>query len=76
MAKGNTDMKENHWVKDIYHSLTTILMGTIKQFVDFLREQIRYLWRGEFEVDIMIWQDGLGWVARKSEVWKEMMDDG
>ena len=53
MVKGNIDRKENYRVEDIYHSLTAVLIGTIKQFVDFLRcnhaaDQMLY------EVNIMI----------------------
>ena len=71
-AKWNIDMKENYRVKDIYHSLTTVLTGTIKQFGDFLPEIIKYFWVSycdnwsgisKFEVNIMIWQ---GAVLRKS----------
>ena len=66
-AKWNIDMKENCRVKDIYHSLTTVLTGTIKQFGDFLPEIIKYVrvsycknWSSisKFEVNIMIWQGG------------------
>ena len=56
MVKGNIDRKENYRVEDIYHSLTAVLMRTIKQFVDFLRGSWLNLVWTEFEVNIMIWQ--------------------
>ena len=49
-------MKENYRVKDIYHSLTRLLIGTIKQFVDFLWKGVKHLWDAQFDVNIMIWQ--------------------